>query len=111
MLLDKYCDKIESLLSIKKERRPRIFKSIVAVIEMAAYIMVVSSFENPCIEMESFEIMSKWSNLMLLLMESGLESNMKSFRLKDMIKNFMDMAPTAKHIYVLCDILHDEVSN
>jgi len=111
ILLDKFCDKVENLLSVKKEKRPRINSSFVTVIEIAAYIAVIASFENAEDPIDdTCEVMSKWSALMMMLMDSDLETNIDISRVKETIQKIARLAPTANHLYVLIDVIHTEVS-
>lgn len=43
-------------------------------------------------------------------MQSDLIFSMRDLRLIEMIYKFVELAPTAGHIYKICDILNEEVS-
>lgn len=109
--MQRYCNKIQSLSKLPKESRPRICKSIVVVCEMAACILVATSLQDPDCCLDDFsKLMKRWSLMIVMLMESDIENDMNDLRIKDMIHTFIDMAPTASHLYLLCDILSDIVS-
>jgi len=110
ILMDNYCQKIQSLANLQTERRPRICKNIVLVCEMAAYIMVVNSLKNSEIFENIAGFISKWSIIMMTLMETDLKPKMDYFYIKDMIHTFIKVAPSASHLYLLSDVLYHEVS-
>lgn len=108
--MDKYSNKIEKLLIVKKENRPRIFKSVVSVIEIAAYVIVIVALKKANLHEQFSEVMNKWSTLMIMLMESDLDTNISICRLKDIILKFVDVAPTANHLYIICGVCFEDVS-
>lgn len=77
---------------------------------MASCTLVAESLTNSNFFDDYSDIMKFWSNIITTLMESDLEFSMHGLRLKDIIEKFVDMAPTARHLYKICDILNDEVS-
>lgn len=108
--MQRYYSKIQSLSKLKHEARPRICKSIVVVCEMAACIMIATSLQNcDCIN-DFTELINRWCYIMLTLKESDLKSNMNNICLKTMIRKFINMAPTAQHLYLIYDILLKIVS-
>ncbi|CAH1731451.1 unnamed protein product [Aphis gossypii] len=108
ILMDNYCQKIQSLANLRTERRPRICKNIVLVCEMAACIMVVNSLKCSEIFDNIAGFISKWSIIMMTLMETDLRPKMDYFYIKDMIHTFIKVAPSASHLYLLSDVLYHE---
>jgi len=110
ILMENYCKKIQSLTNLRKEIRPRICKNIVLVCEMAAYIMVVNSLQNSDILDNIANFIKKWSLIVMTLMETDLKPDIDYFYIKNMVHTFIDVAPSASHLYLLCDVLYCEVS-
>lgn len=110
ILMENYCKKIQSLKNVQKEIRPRICQHIVFVCEMAACIMVVNSLKNS----NSFDIIAdlikKWSFIVITLMESDLRPDMSYSNIKQKIRTFVKVAPSASHLYLICDVIYSEVS-
>lgn len=107
--MQRYCNKIQGFSNIPKESRPRICKDMVEVCEMAACILVSTSLKKPRYFQQFSILVKKWSFLMKTLMESDLKSDMYS-RIKNMIRKFIEMAPTSDHLYLLIDTFSNEVS-
>jgi len=110
ILMEKYCEKIQTLTNSQKEIRPRICKNIVLVCEIAACIMVVNSLRNSNTFVNIADLIKKWSIIVMTLLESDLHPDINYFYIKDMIHTFIDVSPTASHLYLLCDVLYSEVS-
>lgn len=110
ILMENYCKKIQSLKNLQKEIRPRICQHIVLVCEMAACIMVVNSLKNSNIFDNIADLLKKWSLIVITMMESDLRSNMNYYNIKQKIRTFINVAPSASHLYLLCDVLYGEVS-
>ncbi|XP_026815820.1 protein PF14_0175-like [Rhopalosiphum maidis] len=108
ILMENYCKKIQSLTNLRKEIRPRICKNIVLVCEMAAYIMVVNSLRNSDILDNIANFIKKWSLIVMTLMETDLKPDIDYFYIKNMVHTFIDVAPSASHLYLLCDVLYCE---
>lgn len=77
---------------------------------MASCTLVAQSLTNSCLFDDYSYNLKSWSNIITTLMKSDLEFSMYGLRLKDMIYSFVEMAPTARHLYEICDILNEEVS-
>lgn len=110
ILLESYSYKVKDLLQLPKTIRPRFYKYIVVVTEMASYILVYISLKNSKFFDDFFDLLKFWSTIAITLMKN-LELNMNVSKLKDMIYKFVNIAPTARHLYMICDVLNDEVSN
>ncbi|XP_025195640.1 uncharacterized protein LOC112594844 [Melanaphis sacchari] len=108
ILMENYCKKIQSLSHLRKEIRPRICKNIVLVCEMAACIMVVNALKSSDIFENIADFIKKWSLIVMTLMETDLKPDMDYFNIKSMIQTFIDVAPSASHLYLLCDVLYCE---
>jgi len=110
ILMENYCKKIQSLKNLQKEIRPRICQHIVLVCEMAACIMVVNSLKNSCNFDNIADLIKMWSLIVITLMESDLGSDMSYFNIKQKIQTFVKVAPSASHLYLICDVIYGEVS-
>jgi len=111
ILMEKYCKKILSLTNMQKEIRPRICKNIVLVCEMAACIMVVNSLKNSNIFDNIADFIKKWSLIVITMMETDLQpDNINYSYIKSIIRTFITVAPSASHLYLICDVLYSEVS-
>jgi len=111
ILMENYCKKIQSLTNMQKEIRPRICKNIVLVCEMAACIMVVNSLKNSNIFENVADLLKKWSLIVITMMETDLQpENINYSYIKSIIRTFVNVAPSASHLYLICDVLYSEVS-
>lgn len=111
ILMENYCKKILSLTNMQKEIRPRICKNIVLVCEMAACILVINSLKNSNIFDNIADFIKKWSLIVMTMMETDLQpDNINYFYVKSIIRTFITVAPSASHLYLLCDVLYSEVS-
>lgn len=108
--MNRYCIKIQYFINEQKELKPTINKHIVNVCEMAACIFVVKSLTNPKDIDEFTGLMKNWSYMISLLMKSTLKPDMNDVHVKDMIRNFIGVAPTSGHIFTMCDIIYHDVS-
>jgi len=111
ILMENYCKKIQILTNMQKEIRPRICKNMVLVCEMAACIMVVNSLKNSNIFDNISDLLKKWSLIVITMMETDLHPDNLSYdHIKNIIRTFVKAAPSANHIYLICDVLYSEVS-
>ncbi|KAL4100764.1 hypothetical protein QTP88_020795 [Uroleucon formosanum] len=109
ILMENYCKKILSLTNMQKEIRPRICKNIVLVCEMAACILVINSLKNSNIFDNIADFIKKWSLIVMTMMETDLQpDNINYFYVKSIIRTFITVAPSASHLYLLCDVLYSE---
>lgn len=106
----RYSSKIQSLSNIPKKERPRICKNVVLVCEMAACVIVVHSLIDPGLYNEFHNLIMLWSNIMLTLMDSDLKLDVNNKSLKEMIRKFIELAPTASHLYTFYQIINEKVS-
>lgn len=83
---------------------------MVLVCEMAACIMVVKSLNHSNIFENIADFIKKWSIIIITLMDTDLKPDITYSYIKDMIRSFVDMSPTACHLYLLCDVLYSQVS-
>lgn len=111
ILIKEYHKKIQQLSYLRIEKRPRIFKNMVAVCEMAACILVQNAFGNLNSTNDFQSLIENWCLFMKTLKESNLRIECKDSRIKDIIRSFIEMAPTAKHMFIICDTAHLQVSN
>lgn len=109
-LVSSYYEKIKGLSRLPKEVRPRIHKHLLALAEIASCTLLVKSLENANLFVDIFDCLKFWSGIMSTLMESDFDFFMNIVRLSDMIYKFVDIIPTARHLYMLCDVLYEEVS-
>jgi len=111
ILMENYCKKIQKLTNMQKEVRPRICKNMVLVCEMAACIMVVNSLKNSNIFDNIADLIKKWSLIVITMMETDLQPDNISYDyIKNIIRTFINVAPSANHLYLICDVLYSEVS-
>lgn len=111
ILMENYCRKIQSLTYLQKEIRPRICKNIVLVCEMAACIMVVNSLKSSHIFDNIADLIKKWSLIVITMMETDLQPENRNYSyIKKIIQTFVNVAPSASHLYLICDVLYGEVS-
>lgn len=108
ILMENYCKKIQSLKNLQKEIRPRICKHIVFVCEMAACIMVMNSLKNSNVFDNIADLLKKWSLIVITMMETDLRPDMNYSIIKEKIRTFIDVAPSASHLYLICDVLYSE---
>ncbi|XP_060856099.1 uncharacterized protein LOC132933844 [Metopolophium dirhodum] len=109
ILMENYCKKIQKLTNMQKEIRPRICKNMVLVCEMAACIMVVNSLKNSNIFDNIADFIKKWSLIVITLMETDLQPDNISYDyIKNIIRTFINVAPSANHLYLICDVLYSE---
>lgn len=106
----RYSSKIQALSKLPKKERPRICKNVVLVCEMAASVIVVHSLIDPGLYHEFSNLIVLWSNIMLKLTDSDLKLDVNYKCLKEMIRNFIELAPTASHLYSFYEIMNDKVS-
>lgn len=110
ILLQSHYNKIKWLSKFPKGIRPRIYKNVIAVTEIASCTLVSMAFKNSNIFEDSSDLLKFWSIIIVTLMKSDLEFNMNGLRLTDMIHTFVSLAPTAHHLYMMCDVFNDNVS-
>lgn len=77
---------------------------------MASCTLVTMALKNSNIFEDYSDLLKYWSVIIVTLMKSDLEFNMSGFRLIDMIHTFVSLAPTARHLYMMCDVFNDNVS-
>jgi len=109
--MENYCKKIQSLTNLQKEIRPRICNNIVLVCEMAACILVINSLKNSHIFDNIAYLIKKWSLIVMTMMETDLQPDHINYSyIKKIIQTFVTVAPSASHLYLICDVLYSEVS-
>lgn len=77
---------------------------------MAASFIVSKSILNPTLYLDFSEQIEIWSDIMLKLMESDLKIYKNNSYFKKLIRYFIEHAPMAKYLYLLCDVLNKKVS-
>ncbi|XP_050425727.1 myb-like protein U [Adelges cooleyi] len=106
-LMDR-CTKKIKYFAFKKEAQPRICQHMVYVCEMAACILVAKSLANIDYLDDFTCLVNNWSTIFITLMRSDLKTELNDISLCNVIRYFIKLAPTANHIYILCDILKNK---
>lgn len=109
-LIREYYEKAKHILSLPKEKLPLNYEFHLTLCEMAATSMVGQSFSNQNMYLDSCELLYLWTEVIFILMESKIYSNITdSFFLKS-IDDFLNCIPSAMYIYAFHDILYKKVS-
>ncbi|XP_050527206.1 uncharacterized protein LOC126897556 isoform X2 [Daktulosphaira vitifoliae] len=106
-LMDRYTKKIKSFLHFRQEahKQPRICKHQIVVCEIAACILVATSLTHSKYLDDFTILINNWSTIFSILLKSKFKTELNNITLCDMIRNFINLAPTANHIYIMCEKL------
>lgn len=103
---------MELLANTPKEKRPYRYEILVAVWEKVITFMVYNSFKTADMYTDACQLIHCWVDMVYILLETDVYPGVFEDinRLKTIIDLFIFGAPAASHLYSLCDILYDKVS-